>query len=423
MPLDILIVGAGVCGPALAVLLQGAEPRHTITVIERTPSLRTAGLQIDVKTQGIPVVEKMGLLDAIREHRVGESGMEFVDSKGKSLAQFGINEPGKRNVGLTNEYEIMRGDMVKVWYEAGLQQRAKLDKESRGGGLKYEFGKTITELAQSDEGVDVTFSDGQKARFDLVVAADGQHSRTRRLAFGQDASDKSFKSIGVHAAYYSIPRAEGENSLAKWYHAPQRRMIMTRTGDREMTQVYLFGMKNSEKLRASYKEGVEKQKAAFAETFGDAGWELSRFTRGLDKCDDFYAHELAQIKLPSLSSGRVVLLGDAGYAPSPFSGQGTTLALIGAYVLAGELTRNETDTAAALKAYDEVMKSPITECQKLSPTMLSFFFPSSRLAVSVLRRSAWLLSTFKIVELMQRLMPEEKAGYTIPDYPELKLGS
>src|ERR1700733_5018256 len=124
MPFNILVVGAGICGPAFAALLQGSDHRHNITVVERSPSLRVAGQQIDLKAQGIPIMRKMSLLDIVKSHGVVEAGMELVDSNGKSLAYFGANdsEKGDLAMALTSDYEIMRGDLVKILYEAGLNQ-------------------------------------------------------------------------------------------------------------------------------------------------------------------------------------------------------------------------------------------------------------------------------------------------------------
>lgn len=323
---------------------------------------------------------------------------------------------------MTAEYEIMRGDVVNVLYEASLKQNAKVKEElGEEGGLTYEFGKTVTELTQSNGGADVTFSDGQKRRYDLVVAADGQGSRTRRLAFGREVSGAAFKSLGVHVAYYSIPRIEGEGGLAKAYSALRSRLIFTRTSDRPVTQVLLFAKTNAEKLKKSYKEPIEKQKEAFTEIFRDAGWQTDRFLNGLNTCDDFYAHEVGQIKMEQLYSGRVVLLGDAGYCPSPFTGLGTTSCFIGAYVLAGELARHGNDVAGALKAYEEIMGPPIKECQSMPAAGLGAFFPSSQLGIWILRNVLWAVS--KIDQVTYRPRPEDNRGWTLPEYPELNLMS
>jgi 2-polyprenyl-6-methoxyphenol hydroxylase-like FAD-dependent oxidoreductase len=431
MPLDILIVGAGVGGPALAALLQGSDHRHNITVVERSSSLRVAGQQIDLKAQGIPIMRKMSLLDTIKSHCIAEYGMMLVDGNGRPLMQFNVNDSNKGAIArsVTSEYEIMRGDLVKVMYEAGLNQRADMMKDTgKEGGLTYEFGKTITELTQSDDGVNVTFSDGQKRRYDIVAGADGQGSPTRRLAFGQAISDEAFRSLGTQSAFYSIPRVEGEGEIAKAYIAPGRRGIMTRTGDRPVTQVFLFSMNSSERLKKVMREPIEKQKEAWAETFRGAGWHTPQFLSGLKTCNDFYTCELAQVKLKQLYKGRVVLIGDAGYCPSVLTGMGTTASLVGAYVLAGELARHGNDVGTALKAYETVMQPPILEYQRIpSGGSPGVFWPSSRVAVWILHNTLWAISTFKIDRVIQRMLPKDKGtgegGWTLPDYPELNLKS
>ncbi|KAI0115416.1 FAD/NAD(P)-binding domain-containing protein [Daldinia grandis] len=419
MPLNVLIIGAGVAGPALAIFLQKSDPSHTVTVIERFPSLRVAGQQIDIKNQGVDVLKKMGIFDAIKKACVDETGLEVVDSSGRRKALVGVNPTGQRRRTLTSEFEIMRGDMVRVLYDASIKQNEQAKQLGRKGGLTYEFGKEAIEFTQTNDGVDVTFSDGQKQNYDLVIAADGQASRTRRMAFGQEANDEAFKSIGVHAAYYSIPRSEDEGTLARVYNAPGRRMLFTRTSGRPVTQVLLFTMADSDNLRKSYKESVEKQKEAFTDVFKDAGWQADRLLNGMKTTADFWAHELAQIKMKQLYKGRVALLGDAGYCPTPFTGMGTTGCLIGAYVLAGELARHNNDVPSALKAYDRVVRPGIDEIQKLPTELMGVFFPSSKLGIWILQNVMWAVS--KIEPLTYRPKPEGDYVWRLPEYPELKL--
>ncbi|KAK8092021.1 hypothetical protein PG997_002382 [Apiospora hydei] len=424
MPLNILIVGAGVCGPALATLLMYADPQHKITVVERAPSLRVSGQQLDVKAQGLPILNKMGLQDTIKPLLVAETGLQFVDTKGKSIAEFGVTTGGKRNYSLTTDREIMRSDLVNMLYEASLKRRKEIDDSAGpGGSLKYEFGKSVTELSQDDDGVDFKLSSGETGRYDLVVGADGQGSRTRRLAWGAEASAAAFHPLGIHAAYYSIPRAEGEDGMAKWFNASESRTILMRNGDRPMTQVYLFARKNAELFRQAYKEPIAMQKEAFRQVYAGAGWETDRFLKGMDVCDDFYAHEIGQIKMDTLHKGRVVLVGDAGYCPAPFTGMGTTLSLIGAYVLAGELAKHKNDIGPALKAYSEVVRPPVDEYQKLPPATLSAIFPSSKFGVWVLQNIAWALGSLKVDQLVHKVLPAENSDgrWPIPEYPELNL--
>lgn len=418
MPLNLLIVGAGVCGPTIAMLLQRSNPQHNITIVEHSPTLRSTGQQIDLKTQAPYILRKMGLLDEIRSRCVNETGLEMVDSAGRQMAYFGASASGERRPGLTSEYEIMRGDMVQALYDASIKQNTEL-KVGPEQGVTYLFSRTITALGQSTQGVDVTFSDGRKQRYDLVIGADGQNSRTRQLAFGQEVSDAAFKSLGIHGAYFSIPRIDGEGTLARGHLAPGRKMIITRTSDRPVTGALLFTMEESSRLKASYKESLQNQREAFVEVFKDIDWQTDRLISGLKKSDDFYANELGQIKMNQLFTGRVVLLGDAGYCPSPFTGLGTNLCLVGAYVLAGELARQGNNVNGALKSYEEKMQPFIDECQQISHTTLGLLFPSSRLGIWFMHRLIWALSK------VTGYFPQSHKGVShderLPEYPELNL--
>jgi 2-polyprenyl-6-methoxyphenol hydroxylase-like FAD-dependent oxidoreductase len=429
-PLNILIIGAGCAGPALALLLRRTNPKHTITVIERFPSLRTGGQQLDLKFQGITVAEKLRVLEDIKAACVHETGMQLVDKNGASLMQFGINPASKtsaQGIGLTNEYEIMRGDMVKVFYDASLAENTKIGE--RGGSLSYHFDTTITALEQTPNGADVTFSNSSMQHFDLVVAADGQNSRTRRMAFGDDINTKSFRPLGVHAAYFNVPRIPSDHTDAKIYFAPGSRMVMTRTGDRDVTQVYLFIMKDKprhELFKSIHKQSLAQQKDAWIDVFADAGWECERFMQGLKVTEDFYAHEIGQVHMPQLYSGRIVLLGDAGYCPSPFTGMGTTLSLVGAYILAGELAKHGDAVDEALKAYHEGMQLPLEKYQRLAGPGGSDtgFYPSSELGIKMVNAALWTVSNLRIDKLVRWIvekLPEGKDEVVLPEYPELSL--
>ncbi|RYP40696.1 hypothetical protein DL767_001554 [Monosporascus sp. MG133] len=421
MPLNILIIGAGIGGPIMAFILQRSNPDHHITVIERSPALRASGAQIDIRAQGIPLLRKLGLLDAVKARAVSEAGVELVDKNDKRQAVFGMNNSGVGPQSFTSEYEIMRGDLVEVLYQASLEQNTK----ARGkGGVKYEFGRMVTEMTQDETGVDVTFADGEKARYDLVIGADGQSSRTRKQVFGKDTSDAAFKSLGVSCAFYSIPRDPTDKSdLSKTYHAPEGRMILTRPSKPTITGVYLMTMKETDELKASLKQPVEKQKEVWAKLFADAGWQTDRLLDGMMRCDDFYASTLGQVKLEHISKGRVALLGDAGYVPSPITGMGTTSAIVGAYMLAGELARHKDDVHAALKAYDEVMRPFVAEAQKLIPGVPDLMLPKTQFGISIMHLVAGVVSWTKFDKFISRFLPESKGGWTPPEYPELKLDS
>ncbi|RYO79558.1 hypothetical protein DL766_010456 [Monosporascus sp. MC13-8B] len=421
MPLKILIIGVGIGGSLMAFILQRCNPDHHITVIERSPTLRASGAQIDIRAQGIPLLRKLGLLDAVKARTVSEGGVEFVDKNDKRKAVFGVNDSGKGAQSFTSEYEIMRGDLVEVLYQASLEQNAKAGGK---GGVKYEFGRMVTEMTQDETGVDVTFADGGKARYDLVIGADGQSSRTRRQVFGKETSDAAFKSLGVSCAFYSIPRdPTSKSDLAKWYNAPEGRLIMTRPSKPTITGVYLVTTKETDGLKDSLKQPAEKQKELWAKLYADAGWQADHLLDEMMRCDDFYAFMVGQVKLKHISKGRVALLGDAGYVPSPITGMGTTSAIVGAYVLAGELTRHKDDVQAALKAYDEAMRPFVAEAQKLPLGVRDLMFPKTQFGVSVLHLVVGVVSWTRVDKFINSFLPENKGGWTPPEYPELKLDS
>lgn len=405
MSLRVLIVGAGVCGPAFATLLQRSNPKHNITIVERATDLRDTGQQVDLKTQAPHILRAMNLMDEIKSHCVNETGMEVVDSTGRQLALFGVSRAGQTRGTLTSEFEIMRGDLARILYKASLAQTEN--------PVRYIFGQTITALNQANGGVDVTFSDGQQQRYDLVVGADGQYSRTRKLAFGEEVSRSAFKSLGIYAGYFSAPRIAGEGSLARLHFTPGRCMLITRTSDRPVTGVLMFTMA---KLKAV--NSIHNQKEALVESLKDCDWQKDRFVRALRDSDDFYGAELCQIKMDKFHTGRTVLLGDAGYCPTPLTGLGTNLCLVGAYVLAGELARHTGNVEQALKNYDKTMRPIVDENQKM-PISMNHFFPSSRIGIWAMNQVLWVAS--KLVNLVPQSDKSDGHETSLPDYPELNL--
>ncbi|KAK2729266.1 oxidoreductase [Colletotrichum kahawae] len=402
MPLKILISGAGVAGPSLSLFLLRANPLHHVTIIERSPTLRKGGQQIDLRGQGISVMQKMGLLHAVKAHAVDEDGIAFVDaSSGKQWAVFGKNDSGKGRQAFTSEYEIMRGDLVDVIYQASLQQGRSTRAQ---GGLTYKFGTYATDIQQFRDSV--------------------SSSKTRRLAFGQDVNNEVFKFSGVNFAFFSMPGDRNDTPTAQACLIPNRRFMSIRTGGRPSAQGYLGIMGNASSWQGLTTGTMDMQKQLWAETFKNAGWQSERLIRGLMNTDDFYAQRLGQIKMKSWSQGRVTLLGDAAYCPSPMSGMGTACGVVGAYVLAGEITRHEhgENLSAALQSYEKVLRPFIAEAQKLPVSGPGMIYLESRWGVWMANRLLGALSLLRIDEIVNRLMPEDKGGWKVPNYPELNPG-
>ncbi|KAI0856952.1 hypothetical protein F4860DRAFT_386280 [Xylaria cubensis] len=345
---------------------------------------------------------------------------------------------------MTSEYEIMRGDLVDLMYRTSLglnPDRADGEKPleysiTSSGNVRYIFDITVTDISQDDSGVSVTFSDGRRERYDLVVGADGQSSRTRRMVLKDD--EATFRPINLFTAYFRVPRSVADRGWMTWHMMPGRRCVSTRSGDSQKpTQVYMsvrtsrsidaYGVASAVAKSSSASSSiVSAQKEAFAAAFDDQkGWrvpELVEALRNSPDDDDFYAAEVGQVHCDKWVSGRVVLLGDAGYCPSPITGMGTTLSLVGAYILAGELARHaDEDVPAALKAYEDGLRPFVKEAQKLPPGAPDILFAESTWAVWFLTTMISLMAKLRVYDLIVRFLPEDKGGLKIPEYPELKM--
>lgn len=367
--LKVLISGAGIAGNALAFWL--TRLGHDVTVVERYPVLRATGLQLDLRGPGIEVLRWMGLEQAFRAKSAPEKGMQIVDSKGRQRAWFPAPESGKATQGLTCEFEIMRGDLCRLFHEAATTP-------ARGNGAKYKFGTAIEKFEQDDSSVQVRFENGETERYDLLVGADGQWSRTRRMMLGVEAGSSGFQQAdglhpveGLFFAYFTVrrPIEEGEDYIATAYLAPGRRGLLTRRHSPHEMQVMFSCKTDSERLRSSQRGDVEEEKAAFAEIFQGAGWKTEELLKLMRDADDFYCERLGVVKLQPWSQGCVTLVGDAAYCPTVLTGMGTTSAVVGAYILAGEIgkahgtLKGPDSLSTALKNYEARFR-PFMEVQQ-----------------------------------------------------------
>ncbi|KAG2180489.1 hypothetical protein INT44_003493 [Umbelopsis vinacea] len=399
-PLKILICGGGCAGPSLAFWL--ARAGHNITIVERFPALRATGAQIDIRAQGIEVIKRMGLIDIVRSKVVDEAGMSFVDKHNNPKATILANKSGKGAQTVTSEFEIMRGDLVRILYNATKDN------------VNYIFGVSVDRFEQYEDRVEVHFSDGRTDTFDLLVGADGQGSRIRKAIMSPDAPEP-YRRMGLHAFYWFVPRAEMDNNLAKVHHAPGRRAIMCRSHSPTEAQVYCAFRDESEETRSIPKASVEKQKEFLTQKFRGAGWETDRFLEGLKTTNNFYCQEIVQVKIDSWYKNRVVLLGDSGYCPSPVTGMGTTASLVGAYVLGVEINRNSEDLPQAFANYEKTLRPFINEIQVFNTGALRYIFPETEWGVSFFHFVMGAICFFRIPELVARFSSEERGGWKLPD--------
>ncbi|EGE07992.1 oxidoreductase [Trichophyton equinum CBS 127.97] len=403
-PLKVLICGGGCAGPALAYLL--ASCGHKVTIIERFHALRASGAQIDLRAQGIEVVRRIGLLGAIRNRSVDEIGVSFVNSQDKVQGTILANKTGKGAQYLTSDYEIMRGDLVRLLYDATKED------------VKYMFGVTVESFEQDENTVSVQFSDGSTDTFGLVVGADGQGSRIRKAILPPGSPDPYWR-IGAMLAYWFIPRAESDTNISVAYHSSGGRVLFRRSYTSTDSQAYIVLRDSSEDIRRIPKAPMEQQKRFLSQKFHNAGWQADRFLRGLETTKSFYCEEALQVRTDTWHKGRVVLVGDAGYCPSPFTGLGTTVALVGAYVLAGEINQNTDNLPKALANYDKKLRPFVNNVQELNRGLMPYYLPHSQWGVTVFHFFVWLICILRIPELMTRFSKPDVHGWVLPYYPEL----
>ena len=342
----VLVAGASIAGPALAHWLRrrGAE----VTVVERAPELRPGGQAVDARGVAKEVIRRMGLDAAVRTACTETAGAYTVDADGNVLETYRADDHG--GDGFIAEIEILRGDLSQVLYD-----------DTRDG-VEYVFGDQIAELTQDADGVDVAFAGGGRRRFDLVIGADGLHSALRAMVFGP--RERFVRHLGLVLAFYSVPNEFG---LDRWLIDYQDQESGRSAGLRpiqDATRAMAMFSFPSADLDVDYRD-VAAQKRLLRERIAGLGWLTPRILAYLDDTPDFYLDQVAQVVMDRWSSGRVGLLGDAAFSSSPMSGAGTGLALIGAYLLAGELAAAGWDPEAGFATYERRMRSFVEANQEI----------------------------------------------------------
>ena len=355
---DILISGAGIAGPALAYWLRtsGFNP----TVVERAPAPRPGGQTVDLRGAGRTVIERMGLMGRARELSLDQAGIAWVNDRGRVTARMPMELHGGE--GIISEIDVLRGDLGQLLYDATRP------------GTEYLFDDTITGLEQDATGVSVTFEKAPPRRFDLVIGADGLHSVVRGLAFGPESG--CVRPLHAYTAWFTAP---ADFDLGGWYlmhNAPGGRVVSVRPG--RLPGEIKGGLSFRSEPLAYDRRDVAAQQDLLARVFAGAGWETPRLLAAMRSASDFFFDSIGQVHLDRWSAGRAALLGDAGYCPTPLTGLGTSLALVGAYVLAGELARANGDHHAAFARYEQVMRAYVTRAQQLPPGGMAGFAPRSR---------------------------------------------
>ena len=412
----VLIVGASIAGPTAAYWFAKAGAK--VTVIERFPKLRTNGQGIDIRTVGVTVMRKMlGMEAAVRAKTTEMKGISFVRDNGQPYGTIGATgNPDQQS--LVSEYEIFRGDLAKILF----------DLSNDNENTRYIFGEQIASMQQSgdeDGPITVEFANGfPTSEYDLVVACDGATSRTRAMGFGCGVRDH-IKPTNVWAAYFSIEQdLLGGSKVAKGYSAVGGRFMGVGPDPSGVNRVGLMAIYPRDNhdstlpFREAMKEGTDGLKQYVAQHYKGGGWKTDEVMKAMMTSDDFYGSEIVQVKTPSLYKGRFVLVGDAGYAAGP-TGGGTSLALAGAYLLAGEVCKHKGDLAAGLRDYEEQLRPIITDLQKIPPFILTFCAPQTTWGIWLRNHLFAFIAWTKILEFAQKFFGGAFAStdkHPLPEY-------
>ncbi|MCJ1714023.1 FAD-dependent monooxygenase [Curtobacterium sp. VKM Ac-2922] len=363
---NVLIVGAGIAGDTLALCL--ARDGWQVAVVEIAPALRTGGQTVDLRGDSRQVLVDLGLIDAALEHVVPQRGIAWIRADGSRMAEMPVEAFGGQ--GLISREELLRTDLAGLLHDG-----------ARDAGVVHRFAETIDALSDTVEGVEVRFRSGQVAVFDVVVGADGTHSRTRALRFGPE--DRFRKPLGLAHAWFTLQERPETPRLHGWalsYNEPGRRGVTARPGHAGRQEV---GMTFA---ASTVPRDRDEQLALLGTVFAGAAWRTAEFLDAAQTAPDFALDTYDQIHVPdSWSDGRVVLIGDAAWCASPLSGLGTALGLRGAAELAQALRRHDVHAdasdervSAALRAFEAAMRPRAAAAQKLLPGRVAMVAPEHR---------------------------------------------
>lgn len=392
------MTGASIAGPALAWGLHRAG--FAVTLLERSQQQRETGQNIDVRGLGRDILRRMGIEHQVRENLTGEQGTRYVDVDGRVYARF-PSEEGRD--GPTAELEILRGAFAKILVDLV------------AGDVDLRYGDFVTGVEQDSDGVDVQLDSGSRERYDLLLVAEGRSSRTRRLLF---ADETEYRDFGVSITYGTLDRADDDVDWWDWYTATEGRVASIRPDN-------LGTMRASMSFRSEWMGfenlPVESQLTVLRERFRGAGWQTGRILEGFAaRPDEFYTQRMEQVVVSTWSKGRVALLGDAAWGSGP-TGMGTTLSLVAAHVLAGELAGNPDQYARAFARYESIMRGYADSAQGLPAGGAKLLHPTTRKGVTLMHAAHRLAASRPARGLAQKaFLTSARHIPELADYPLLR---
>ncbi len=390
--MKIAINGAGVAGPALAywLLRHGHEP----VLIEKAPTLRGGGYIIDFWGAGYDIAEKMGILPRLRELGYQVREIDFVDARGRKAGGFRADVFARMTDGRFTS--LQRSDLAATIY-------GTID-----GRVETIFGDSVAAIEEHEHHVGVTFDHAPPREFDLVIGADGLHSRVRSLAFGPEADYERF--LGYRVAAFQVEGYRPRDELTYISHALPGRQI-SRFSMRDDRTLFLLVYRDVN--GDAIPDDPVARRDLLHQTFADMRWEAPRILESMDDADNIYFDRVSQIEMPRWSEGRVALVGDAAACVSLLAGEGCGLAMAEAYVLAGEIARAGDDHPAAFSRYEERMMPFLRAKQATARKMAGSFVPSTALGITFRNWAMWLM---KIPPVANYFAGDLSDSIELPDY-------
>jgi 2-polyprenyl-6-methoxyphenol hydroxylase-like FAD-dependent oxidoreductase len=366
----VLVSGASIAGPVLAYWLS----RHgfAVTVVERAPTPRkSGGHAVDLFRPAMEISERMGVLHRIEELATGTH--RLIVTREGTARSVEIDLTKVFSAASDRHVEIMRDDLSEIYHDAARDD------------VEYVFGDWITGISPDGS---VTFEHGGHRRFDLVIGADGLHSGVRRLVFGDEA--RHVHLAGAYIAVLSVPKELGRDGEMRMHVGVGREAAVQ--GARHLTDARAGFLFRTDRALDYHHRDVQRQKELLHRTFGGMHPEVDCWLRELERAPTFYFDAITQLQLDSWSRGRVTLVGDAGYCPGPAVGGSTSLAVLGAYVLAGELAVAGGDHERAYPAYEREMGELVRRSRAFARGVAKTLIPTSQLGVRALVGGARLLT-------------------------------
>lgn len=392
----ILVTGASVAGNTTAWWLShfGFE----VEVVEKAPSFREGGQNVDVRGSGREVLRRMGLEDAAFARRTSELGTEWVDEHNATIARFEAGSSDNDSAP-TAELEIRRGDIARLIYEA-VRER-----------VTYRFGDSVDAVVQNETCAEVAFASGRRERYDLIVVAEGVGSPTRELLFPEENKPRW---MDLTIAYFSIPRQPHDTDYARVYNTVDGRGATLKPARDDLLGAYVGIHKKPE---GEHQWSPDRQRQFMLDQFARDGWEFPRLREVMKDVDDFYFDVLRQVHMDRWSNGRVVLTGDAAWCPTPLSGIGTTLAIVGGYVLAGELAR-QSDIPSAFVHYEDVMRPFVKEGQNIPKIVPRMLWPHNAPELMLMRGAMRVAGTRLVKKAFSSAFARDSNRIELPDYDD-----